>query len=141
MLCVYFVMLTHSKLAAFSPGNFHRILGVDTRNFRGARFAGGYGMTMHNDIVRMLLEGCKLSGTAVNTEIHDGSLGEKEAQRQRAGNLLTFDPDGKGSARRDSAGWHSDCESRFSHPLTPNISFEESYQILRCAQHCYFTWM
>lgn len=92
-------MLTHSKLAAFSPGNFHRILGVDTRNFRGARFAGGYGITMHNDIVRMLLEGCKLSGTAVDTEIHDGSLGEKEAQRQRAGNLFTFDPDGKGTVQ------------------------------------------
>jgi len=56
MLCVYFVML-NSKLAAFHPGHFHCILGVDTRDFCGARFTGGYGITMHNGIVRMLLEG------------------------------------------------------------------------------------
>ena len=55
----------------------------------------------------------------MDTEIHDGLLGEKEAQRQRAGNIFTFDPDGKGSARRDNAGWHSDCGS---HPTPTHTS-------------------
>ena len=87
---------------------------------------------MDNDIVRMLLKGDTSSGTAADTKIHsDGSRGENEAQRQRADNTFTFDPNGKGFARtRNSeescqrhaagtiAGWHSDHElARLPHPL------------------------